>query len=45
MKPLSVILAAFAFAVTAVHSQVPAPKPRNAVEVLRKIRDDNGKLL
>ncbi len=45
MKPYFAIIAAFAIAATAVHSQILAPKPRNAIEVLRKIRDDNDKLL
>ena len=45
MKYFSAILAALAIAATAVQSQIPAPKPRNAVEVLKKIRDDNAKLL
>ena len=45
MKRFSAILAAIALAATAVQSQTPVPKSRNAVEVLKKIRDDNAKLL
>lgn len=45
MKTFSAILAALTLAATAVQSQIPTQKPRNAVEVLKKIRDDNAKLL
>ena len=45
MKRITLIIAALVFAATAVQSQIPAQKSRNAVEVLRKMRDDNAKLL
>ena len=45
MKRFTTILAALALAATAVQSQTPVQKPRNAVEVLKKMRDDNAKLL
>ena len=45
MNRFTIILVALALAATSVQSQTPAQKPRNAVEVLKKMRDANAKLL